>query len=299
LKTFLTFEYPVKNPWTNVYGLARSVLACGTMLTLLFNTAKILFPVVSQSQVPNLTESLLYRLNFFFLFRDHGEIGRFLAVFLLLMVVIGYRPRLTAIFHAWISLSFMRYSIFIEGGDQLTGILSTLMLPIALTDSRIWHWQKEIKVSKLFNNDYLKLFLLSLYIFIRLQVSIVYLHAATAKFGVTEWINGTAVYYWFNDPAFGLNYWIGRIIHPLLNIPFFVFTLSWGTMALELMLFMGLFVEPKKRKYLLYAGLFFHVCIFIVHGLFTFFFAMAGALILYLRPISDQYDFSWLVKKFK
>lgn len=42
------------------------------------------------------------------------------------------------------------------------------------------------------------------YVFIRMQVSILYFHSFTAKIANEEWLDGTAVYYYFLDPMLGL-----------------------------------------------------------------------------------------------
>jgi antimicrobial peptide system SdpB family protein len=119
---------------------------------------------------------------------------------------------------------------------------------------------------------------------IRLQVAVVYLHASVGKMKVEEWTNGTAVYYWFLHPVFGAADWLRPVLVPLLMSPVPVTVLTWGAVILELILFAGLFMERRHRRWLLWVGLAFHFGIVLVHGLVGFFFAMAGALILYLWP---------------
>lgn len=294
MNNFLFVSYPLKNPWTNVYGTARSILALGTLLTLLFNSGTILFPKqLSGMELMQYSGVNLLRINYFFIFRDHEVFARLLAILLLLVVLVGYRPRISGFFHFWISSSFATYCICIEGGDQITAILTMLLLPICLTDPRKWHWgSAQTTVGK--SNDYLRLVALSTFLFIRIQVCLVYLHAATAKFSVREWIDGTATWYWFKDPTFGLNYWISRLAEPMVKIPFVVAMFTWGSLAVELMLFLSLFLEKEKRRYFLWTGIGFHFLILVFHGLFAFFFAMTGALILYLRPVDFEFHFSLL-----
>jgi hypothetical protein len=54
---------------------------------------------------------------------------------------------------------------------------------------------------------------------------------------------------------------------------------------------MALFMDKKYRRYLLVLGLCFHLAIAVVHGLVSFFFAMAGALVLYLRAPEHPFSF--------
>jgi hypothetical protein len=51
-------------------------------------------------------------------------------------------------------------------------------------------------------------------------------------------------------------------------------------------------MERRWWRWLLLAGLAFHSAIWFVHGLGSFFFSMAGGLILYLRPVEESFD--WL-----
>ena len=62
-------------------------------------------------------------------------------------------------------------------------------------------------------------------------------------------------------------------------------------MALEVMLFTGLVLQKRYRKYLLVAGITFHMAIAILHGLISFGLAMFGALVLFLRPVDAAFAF--------
>jgi len=185
-------------------------------------------------------------------------------------------------------MSYTSSAVIVDGGDQLAAILTLLLVPITLTDSRHWHWQKPLSSSPTTSNKIKGLVAYSAWIVIRLQIAVVYLHAFVGKLDVQEWINGTVVYYWFTHPVFGVTGWLEPVIHPLVEHPVGVLTLTWGTIALEMILAAGLFMKQSYRPWLLIAGLVFHGLIAFVHGLFTFFFSSAAGLILYLRPY-DHY----------
>jgi len=74
--------------------------------------------------------------------------------------------------------------------------------------------------------------------------------------------------------------------------------MSWGAILLELTLLLGLVIDKKYRKALLYAGLGFHFLILLIIGLFSFFFAIGGALIAFLWPIDEPIDFSKFKRMF-
>jgi len=123
---------------------------------------------------------------------------------------------------------------------------------------------------------------------LRFQVAVIYFEAMVTKVGVPEWKNGTALFYWFNDPGFGMPEWLTPLLQPLLTHSVAVSAATWGVIIFEATLFLGLVMDKRWRSILLPAGLLFHLAIVFVHGLAIFFCSMAAALILYLRPVEDE-----------
>ena len=270
------------NCLTNVYGLARSLIALSTLLTLLFNPVHDIFsPMSGIDQYPsgNGLFSLfnLVPANYFYL-----SIVKWLFLILLLLIIIGWRPRFTGIIHWYISYSFYTAAATLDGGDQVAVALTFLMIPITLVDSRKWHWN-----SINFNNDFSRIVAIVPYYLIRLQVAIIYLHSFLAKVTREEWINGTAVYYYLQDPLFGLNNFFLTLVNPILN-SWLVVIPTWGTLIVQLVLFGALFAPKNHWKYYFIVGIFMHEIFAIMLGLFSFSIAMAGALILYLVPINEK-----------
>lgn len=277
-------------PWSNVYGLARSLLAAGTLLTLAVHDARTLFAPTGQT-LEELTAAIpLARASLFFLVPDL-ELARWLAIAGLALVVSGWRPRWTGVLHWWISASFAISCVLIDGGDQVTAVLTALLVPATLTDPRPWHWSALPAPSRRLSGKTAALVAASALLVVRLQVAAIYLHAAVGKLGVTEWVDGTAVYYWFTHPVFGLPAALQPIAMPVLSSALGVTLITWGTIALELLLAAALVADRRLWRPLLVAGLVFHAGIVGAHGLVTFFFAMAGALVLYLRP--HERPFAW------
>lgn len=276
------------DPWTNVYGVARTLLALGTLGTLLFSHSSSLFrPAAGRPDVrrcDGFSEiSLFCQLP-----ADRLEWARWIAIAILLVVASGWRPRITGLLHWWVAVSVTSSAVLIDGGDHVTTIFTLLLLPVTLTDRRKWHWERGVAEAPLSERaTALRLIALSALVAARIQLAIVYFHAAVAKIPVEEWANGTAVYYWFTDPAMGMADWMRPVLLPVLANPIGVSLLTWGPMLLEVVLFMGLTMDRRWWKYLLIAGIGFHGGIALVHGLVSFWFAMSGALILYLRP-ADQ-----------
>jgi sporulation delaying protein B len=170
--------------------------------------------------------------------------------------------------------------------------LTSLLLPITLTDDRRWHWMAKEKEDPLSSLAQIRRMVARFsFSVIRIQVAVIYLHAAVAKCAVTEWQNGTAVYYWLTDPQYGVAEWLWPVVFPMLRNPFIVTAITWGSVALEFALFAGLIAKMRYRRPLLWMGIIFHVGIAVMHGLISFSISMIGALILFLRPLENEFAF--------
>ena len=128
--------------WTNVYGTARSLLALGTLLTFLTTKTDVLFVEIGMRD--GFCDALQISL---FCLVENFLISKLIAIFILILVVIGWRPQITSIFHCWIMYSFANSATILDGGDHIGLIISLLILPISLTDKRKWHWNKNIEVN--------------------------------------------------------------------------------------------------------------------------------------------------------
>ncbi|AKD58526.1 hypothetical protein SD10_13945 [Spirosoma radiotolerans] len=278
-----------RNPWTNVYGVVRSLLALGTLCTLLLNDMGTLFrPIAGQTDCPACVGLAQYSL---FCWLGDIETARWVCVGILLLVLIGIYPRFTALLHVYVGFSFMSTAVLVDGGDQVTLVLSLLLLPLALTDPRMWHWSMGPIVGReTYAFRFRKLLALTSYSLLRLQVALIYFEACVGKFKVAEWADGTAIYYWFSNPTFGLSPEVHSLLLPILANRWCVVLLTWSVLFLEGGLFLGLTLEPKYRRYMLWAGIGFHFMIILIHGLPTFFMAMTAALIIFLRPYYQPFS---------
>lgn len=272
------------NPWTNVYGLARSLMGLSLLLTFLFNETILLFlPTSDQEGLIHPDNFGLFRLvpqEYFYL-----SLVKWLFVALLVLIVIGWRPRVTGLIHFYIAYSFNTAGVTVDGGEQVHAVFALLLLPIALTDRRKWHWQK--------CDDYeerrtARVIVYVSYFFIRLQVAIIYFHSTVAKISNTEWMDGTAVYYYMNDPMLGLPKVIYNLVSPILTSPYVVFA-TWGTIILQTVLVSALFMKKEYWSKCLICALLFHEVIAIMLGLISFSMIMTAVLILYLRPLDSEF----------
>ncbi|MEU8422875.1 sporulation-delaying protein SdpB family protein [Micromonospora sp. NPDC048835] len=272
------------DPWGWAYVLMRTLTALGTLLTLSFNGPSILFhPRVDAEQPPVCVEPLG---TVSMLCQGSPEIWRYVGIAVLVVVLSGWRPRLLALPHVWVTWS-ASFSISLpEGGDQVASNLALLLLPLALADGRRWVWQVDPdRRARLLADpvlDFRTLLGLSVVVLVRLQACVIYLDAAVSKFRVTEWQDGTAIYYWFRDPLFVPGDIRDDIAFALTSTPVGTALITWGGLATELALAAAIFAGRRSRRVLLVLGLAFHGMIAIVFGLVTFWIAMAALLVMYL-----------------
>ncbi|WP_188193676.1 sporulation-delaying protein SdpB family protein [Nonomuraea sp. SYSU D8015] len=264
--------------WTNVYGLARTMVAIGTLSTLLASDTSALFrPAAGIPDFPfcgGLASASLFCVV-------EVDLAHPIAIVILLLAASGWRPRYTALPHWWVTVSFQASATIPDGGDQAATVITLLLLPIALTDGRAWHWQRPRAITDVVGS----LIAWSALLMIRIQVAGIYLQASMAKLGREEWADGTALYYWLSDPLFGMPGWAAPILGPVLANSLGVTMLTWGSVAIEFALVLGLVARRPVRPYLLAAGLALHLSIAVLMGLGSFALVMIGCLLLYLRPL--------------
>jgi antimicrobial peptide system SdpB family protein len=273
--------YLLHAPWGSGLGLARSLLALGTALTLLATPTRVLLSPLASGITPPLCGGPASYSTWCVVGRGHGEAARWLSIVILLIVASGWRPRITALAHWWVSWSFIASVTIQDGGDQITAVLTLLLAPIALTDRRRWHWQRDADATVGLRMIVAHAALLLIYI----QVAVLYFQAAVAKFGVTEWADGTAMYYWFNHATFGAPPWLRPITDLIDGNSVAVAAVTWGSIGLELALAAAILLRRPARRVLLAAGLVFHDMIALCMGLVSFDIAMSAALLLYLLPV--------------
>jgi antimicrobial peptide system SdpB family protein len=273
-------------PWTNVYGAARSVIALATACTLAFNDGGTLLPSATREHSTLVCDGLR-RASALCIAPHHLDVVRWLSVAVLLVVASGFRPRWTALPHWWVAVSFQASVTTIDGGDQVAAVLAFLMLPIALTDDRAWPWQAPVARPLSEAESCRRLVAWFGHALVRLQVAGIYFHAFVGKVTVPEWKDGTATYYWFTHEAFGAPRWLAPLLHPILVSGVGVTAVTWSVIVLEMLLAVAMFMTRRAQRALMFAGMTMHFGIVFVHGLPTFGATMIAALLVYLRPLGS------------
>ena len=68
--------------------------------------------------------------------------ARVITIAVLVLVVIGYRPRWTCIPHWYVTFSLTASMSAINGGDSVAVIATMLMVLLCLGDGRVWQWSR-------------------------------------------------------------------------------------------------------------------------------------------------------------
>ena len=165
-------------------------------------------------------------------------------------------------------------------------MLTLLLIPLLVLDRRQNHWMMDQSWnSRAWGSRGTAWGVL---VIVWVQASVLYANAAIAKFAVTEWANGTALWYWIQEPSF-------RPPQPLLwftelsqNTLVGALVVNYGVLGVELFAATLLIVRPKVRRIALPIMLAFHLCIGFMFGLLSFFLSMAALLVLYLRVPLDE-----------
>ncbi len=280
----VALKYCRQNPWSWVYGLARSILALSLLMTLFLNPLGSLFPLDSTGTPLLASNPNVSNWNYFCLFGPaHLEWARWIAVLALAWIASGHVPRFTGVLHWWLAFSFFSSASVTDGGDQLNSILTLLLLPLTLTDPRNFHWEPvhtNVGLSRRLTGWFA-------FLLLRLQMAVVYFHAAVGKFKVPEWTDGSAIYYWASDPIFGFSD-LTSFLAPFTLNKYVIGGLTWGTLVLEITLASALISKAAIRWPLLVFGLIFHSGIWVVHGIPSFVMIMYAGLILYLVPVDAR-----------
>ncbi|MFD6532732.1 sporulation-delaying protein SdpB family protein [Streptomyces sp. NPDC060184] len=276
-------------PWTNVYGLARTLLALGTLGTLAFSSTSTLFrPVATQGYYPICKATM--RAGVFCLAPGNGlTAARWLCVAVLLVVASGWRPRWTALPHAWVSFSVFTEIAIPDGGDQITAVLSALLALTALGDPRRWHWQRLPEGAAAPRRRAVLLGATGL-VLARVQMSFLYFQSCVAKLPHAEWADGTAMWYWGHSLMFGAPGPLRPLVDPVLASTAGVALLTWIPLAIEISLAASLLLAQRWRWRVFAAGVLFHLSIAVMMGLWSFALAMIGGLVILCFPLGSHLD---------
>ncbi|GIF11378.1 sporulation-delaying protein SdpB family protein [Actinoplanes teichomyceticus] len=158
------------------------------------------------------------------------SLARIVSVLVLGLVVVGFRPRWTCIPHWYVTYSLCVSMTLPNGGEHVAQIATMLLIPLCLGDHRTWQWQSPVTA---LHASWRGASLAAMYVF-RVQVCIIYAHAAWSKLMEQSWRDGTAEYVIFFDPHYGPYPPVREALLPVLSSPSVIVGLTWSTIGMEI-----------------------------------------------------------------
>lgn len=107
----------------------------------------------------------------------------------------------------------------------------------------------------------------------------VYLHASIAKFGVAEWADGTALWYWSRQQVFGFPEYLRAVADSLFSVGWIVASATYGVLAIEMFLGLAVCMARRWKALAMIIGFLFHLGIAVALGLISFAFSTFGLLV--------------------
>lgn len=202
-----------------------------------------------------------------------NDLARLVAITVLLAVAIGFRPKWLCIPHWYVSFSIAADVTVIDGGGRVAQIVTGLLIPICLGDTRTWQWTRpRTPIAPSWRGSaYAALLVL------RLQVAIVYLGASLTKSAFAPWRDGEAVQALVRDPQFGVPAAVRPPVeHLLANHPVAA-TLTWSVIVVEIAIAASMAAGRRSRMAGTAAAACLHCAIILVMGLIGFGLIMIAA----------------------
>ncbi|WP_052069885.1 sporulation-delaying protein SdpB family protein [Rhodococcoides fascians] len=259
---------------TRGFGIGRSLIAFAQLTVLLGTTTPALFAsLLDQPPAPHCGG--MNSVSLFCVAGDtHLVAKQYIAAAVLALVMSGWSPRFTGIPHAWISFSILSSISLPDGGDSIAQIVTALLVPLALFDGRRWHWTTTQAPS----SESARAIAYACMLLLRLQLGYIYIYSAISKFGVTEWANGSAEYYYVRDRLFGAEGIGADLWHALTMNSVATVAMTWGSLLVEIVIGV-LLVVHRYRGLALGLDLFLHIGIIVTLGLWSFALVMIGAVV--------------------
>lgn len=275
------------DPRGRAAGLARSLLALGTLLTILATPQDQLFFRSTQYPEGVVCSELGRNLSLYCILDPSSWVTNAISILILLAVISGIVPMFTSWLHAWLAWSFAQSAIVVDGGDHVAQALTLLFIIFHFGDRRLTHWNQKPPESRL------KLIFAPVraaaVLLFSIQGSAIYLHASIAKFGIPEWANATAIWYWLRDPTFAPPSWLFNPLNALLSYAPTAIVITYGVLAFEFLLGIAILLRASARRLLLIPAITLHVGFALAFGLWSFLLSMSSLLIMYLY-VSTYYS---------
>jgi antimicrobial peptide system SdpB family protein len=263
------------------FGCGRSILAIAELSVLVFTPIKaLLVPAIGMGEAPRCDA---VRAASLLCVGGHVvglEACRWIMIAILVVAASGYRPRWTVLPQAWTVYSIAVSITLPDGGESVAMLMSALIVPICLADDRVWHWQRPVTTAA---SSWLTVSFVAIWA-VRTQLAFVYADSSLSKFGVADWANGTAEYYFLRDNMFGVDGpFAGLLLSMSKSVPV-VIGMTWGALIVELVIAICLLSSDRWRKVALLLDISLHAMIILTMGLWSFASVMIGSAVVASTP---------------
>ncbi|SDG06344.1 antimicrobial peptide system protein, SdpB family [Lentzea fradiae] len=128
---------------TALLGAARSLVAVAELTVLVFTSDSDLFPAVPGGPAGPRCDGLR-GLSLWCASSSPAAqtVFRVVTIAALVLAASGYRPRWTCVPHWYATFSLAAAIHIPNGGENVARIVTLLLIPLCLTDDRIWHWRR-------------------------------------------------------------------------------------------------------------------------------------------------------------
>jgi antimicrobial peptide system SdpB family protein len=250
-------------------AVARSLLATAQLAPLLFASDDTLFRsaagLVDAPDCGGLRASSMWCMTG--LGQAGISTGRLLGILVLLSVAAGVVPKWTCVPHWYVTFSFAAGVNVPNGGDQVAEVITLLLIPICLGDTRRWQWSWP---SRPLPPNW-RGAAYAAWLGTRYQLSIIYCWAALAKLASPSWRHGRAIALIFGDPTYGLPPWLRGLGGWIADHPSVDLLATWTVIGMELLIAAALlYLTPRRRRTVLVFAVVLHGGIIFAMGLGTF-----------------------------
>lgn len=264
-----------------IVAIGRSIIAVGQISILLITPASALFVPVGGAEPLAACENSLLVVSPYCWAPGSEQMVSVLFVVGFLWVASGFLPQVSGFVHAWLSFSFVQAVSLPDGGDHIAQVATLFLAFVSLSHDRLWYWQRPTELTM--NGVRAGIAVGALW-GLRLQMSWIYLNSAVAKTSVTEWQDGSAIYYVTRQEFFGAGGLFGDVVLWATAIPVVSLLITWGTILLEGTIALMLLLPGKLPGVAFVCSALLHLGIITVIGLFSFGAIMIGAVLAAAAP---------------
>ncbi|WP_051701813.1 hypothetical protein [Mycetocola saprophilus] len=267
--------------------LGRSIIALGQLVTLALtswlNLSTEVLSVEPATYCAGVRRASLFCLGS----ETPQEFGRWIGIVIAALVIAGAFPRILAVAHLWLALS-MNISLSLpDGGESVAVFATAFLVLIELADRRRLGWCRAPAESADLPRSGPRAISYAGSLALCIQLAGIYFESGLAKLAVSEWVDGSAMFYVTRDPMFGTVGWVGDILQALTMLPAGAALLTWGTIAVECTIAVLLLLPSRYKRYALLGVVPLHLGIGVAMGLWSFAATMIGTALIATYSLAD------------